>query len=186
MKGLIIYRGKYGTTFQYVDWLGKKLQLPITSPDEIGPGDLQSFDFIVLAGSIYIGKWMLRDWVKIHRDVFTDKKLFFLMVCGTPASNRPEQLRLAKTNIPDSLVQKSDVFFLPGRVVISKLSWIDRLFLKMGARMEKDPVKKRQMLEGYDAVSQEHLEEVIKKIQSFVHEPGTSDIRWYKMVGQNN
>ena len=32
MKGIIIYKGKYGATRQYADWLGKELNLQIAHP----------------------------------------------------------------------------------------------------------------------------------------------------------
>jgi len=64
MKGIIIYKGKYGATEQYANWLSAELDLPLVSADDISAEKLRIFDFVVLAGSVYIGKWMMRDWLK--------------------------------------------------------------------------------------------------------------------------
>ena len=76
MKGLIIYKGKYGATKQYVTWLADELHLPAIALEDVDEEHLRFFDFIILAGSIYIGKWTLRDWVNDHQ-VLTSLALMF-------------------------------------------------------------------------------------------------------------
>src|SRR5947208_2624101 len=98
MKGVIIYNGKYGTTQQYATWLGEQLQLPILKADDSNSHQLRLFDFVVVAGSVYIGKWLMRDWVKQNAEILKQKKLFFLIVCGTPASMGAKQAEIANTN----------------------------------------------------------------------------------------
>ena len=136
--------------------------------EECNAANLSEFDFVVLAGSVYIGKWMLREWVKQNSEPLKSKKLFFVIVCGTPSSNPEEQQRLAIANIPIPLRLNSDVIFLRGRVIIKKLSMLDKLALKVASRMEKDPVKKKEMKEGYDEVSRTKLVEVIKAVRAYL------------------
>jgi len=168
MKGVILYKSKYGSTRQYMDWLATELQLPLIKVEEFDPENISQFQFIIVAGSVYVGKWMLRDWVKQHLRKLQSGKAFFLFVCGTSSSNRAEQQRLAKTNIPQELQQQSEIFFLRGRVVINRLTWLDRIALKMASGVEKDPIKKKEMREGYDDVSRTNLVDVIRKVKAFV------------------
>ena len=35
MKGLVIYKGKYGATEQYAMWIGQELQMPVVSSDRL-------------------------------------------------------------------------------------------------------------------------------------------------------
>jgi menaquinone-dependent protoporphyrinogen IX oxidase len=186
MKGIIIYKGKYGATKQYAAWLSDKLQLPALTPDELDEEHLSLFDFIILAGSIYVGKWTLREWVKDHVDLLGVKKVFSFIVCGTPSSMADEQKRLANTNMPISVYGESEIFFLPGRLVVSKLSWKDRIILKIGASVQKDPIKKKAMQQDVDLVSKDMLNEGIQQIRSFQYSRSVpSTVTRYKVVSQN-
>ena len=186
MKGLIIYNGKYGATQQYSMWLGEQLQLPIMKEDEVNEDRLRSFDFVVAAGSVYIGKWMMRDWIKHNEVILKGKKLFSLIVCATPASMGIKQQEIAKINIPDSLYKESEIYFLPGRLVISKLSWKDRLLLKMGARLEKNPETKARMLQDVDNVKKENLIDVIRRIKAFQFSKYGSSRVWRTQLAHEN
>jgi menaquinone-dependent protoporphyrinogen IX oxidase len=168
MKGVILYKSKYGATRQYMDWLASELQLPLVKAEEFDLENLSQFEFVIIAGSVYVGKWMLRDWVKENLIKLRSRKIFFLFVCGTPSSSAGEQQRLAKTNIPEVLKETSDIIFLRGRVVINKLSWLDRFALRMASGMEKDPIKKKEMRDGYDDVSRTNLVGVIRRVKAFV------------------
>ena len=64
MKGVIVYKSKYGATTQYANWLADELSVPLVRAEEFDSKNLSDFDFIILAGSVYIGKWLLREWVK--------------------------------------------------------------------------------------------------------------------------
>ena len=168
-KGIIVYKGKYGATEQYAAWLSKELQLPAINADEV-TSQWSEYDFIVMAASIYVGKWLLRDWLKERLTMLQNKKLFLFIVCATPSSERQKQEEIVKTNIPDSLIYKSGIFFLPGRLNISKLSWKDKFILKMGARLEKDPIKKAAMSHDIDGVSKEKLTDGMNAIRKFMRQ----------------
>ena len=171
MKGVILYKSKYGATSQYMEWLATELQLPLIKAEEFDPENLSQFEFVIIASSVYVGKWMLRDWVKLNLRKLQSGKIFFLFVCGTSPSNPAEQQRLAKTNIPQELQQKSEILFLRGRVVINRLTWLDKIALKMASGVEKDPIKKKEMREGYDDVSRTNLAGVIRRVKAFVKSP---------------
>jgi menaquinone-dependent protoporphyrinogen IX oxidase len=186
MKGIIIYKGKYGATEQYANWLSEELDLPLVAADDISAEKLRIFDFVVLAGSVYIGKWMMRDWLKASLSFLRRKKVFNLIVCGTPASNTGELIKLERNNIPVALYNEAETFFLPGRMIMHKLSWLDRMLLKMGARMQKDPVIRERMLQDVDNVSREHLGDAVKRIKSYQFSRYRSSRVWrYKMESAN-
>jgi len=64
MKGLVIYKGKYGATKQYAMWIGQELQLPVASADRFHIDELPKYDFFILGSSVYIGKLEIKDWLK--------------------------------------------------------------------------------------------------------------------------
>ena len=52
-------------------------------------------------------------------------------------------------------------FFLPGRLIKSKLSWKDGLMLRMGAMMVKNPEIKKAMLQDRDDVKEENINAIV-------------------------
>ena len=46
---------------------------------------------------------------------------------------------------------------------------MDRFLLRMGARLTKDPVAKKEMLTEYNHVRKENLANLIEKVKLFLH-----------------
>ena len=159
MKSVIIYKGKYGATRQYAEWLGAALHLPLKTPEELQEADIKMHDFIILGSSVYIGKLLIRDWIKLYADVLKNKKILLFVVCGN--NNQKEQEKIIKQNIPDGLLDPDHIFFLPGRLIQSKLSWKDRFMLKAGAMIVKDPEAKKFMLQDRDNVKEENITAIV-------------------------
>lgn len=159
MKSVIIYKGKYGATRQYAEWLGAALHLPLKTPEELAEADITTHDCIIMGSSVYIGKLLIRNWVKEHAAVLKSKKLILFVVCGS--NNPKEQEKIIQQNIPDGLIDPSRIFFLPGRLIKSKLSWKDRFMLKMGAMLVKNPEIKKSMLQDRDDVKKENMNAIV-------------------------
>jgi menaquinone-dependent protoporphyrinogen IX oxidase len=113
---------------------------------------------------VYIGKLQLSKWIKKNLSHLRGKKLFFYIVAATP----PDQMekRAAFTlEVPEEIRSDCRFFHLPGSMTKSKLSWMDRFMLKIGAKLTKDPVERMTMLTDFDDVKKEHLEEIIQEVQ---------------------
>jgi len=163
-KGAIIYSSRYGATRQYAEWLAGELQWPLLKAENTTYEDLIPYDRLIIGSSVYIGKLLIKGWLKANSPMLGDKDLSFFIVCGTPASERQQQETIARTNIPHDLIGPKNVFFLPGRLTFDRLSWRDRFMLKMGARLQKDPAKKASMLANVDNVRKEHLAPILQHI----------------------
>lgn len=167
MKGIIIYKGKYGATRQYAAWIGESLQLPVLPIDSIQPEKLATYDFVVIGSSVYIGRLLIRDWLKQNINILQNKHLFLFVVCGTPSSEQQKQEGIITDNVPAALRDRFKIFFMPGRLEIKKLSWRDNLMLKIGAWLEKDPVKKKAMSQDMDGVKKENIVQLLKSIATY-------------------
>jgi menaquinone-dependent protoporphyrinogen IX oxidase len=166
MKGIIVYKGKYGATRQYAEWVGEELKLPVLVLDNLKIEELLNSDFVVIGSSVYFGKMLLSDWLKKNAKNLQNKIIFLFVVCGTPSSEKEKQQHILEDNLPVSLLNSSRIFFLPGRLIRKELSWSDRLLVKIGASFEKDPVRKKAMLEDIDGVKKENLAEIFTTIRS--------------------
>ncbi|MDP4129871.1 MAG: flavodoxin domain-containing protein [Bacteroidota bacterium] len=167
MKGIIVHKGKYGATRQYAEWLGAELKLPVQPADDLTKEKLLLFDYIITGSSVYVGKLLIKKWLKQNSVLLGGKKLFLFIVCGTPESEPAKQQDIIKRNVPASLLDSQNIFFLPGRLVKQKLSWKDALILRLGGWVEKDPVKKKAMLSDIDGVKIENLSNIIESVRKF-------------------
>lgn len=167
MNAIIIYSGKYGATKQYATWLGEELEITVMPSKDIERKDLDKYDTLLLGTSVYIGKLQIAKWIKKNIDLLKGKKIFFFQVAGTPVQEKEKRQSYNLKGLPEELIDDCEFYFLPGRMIMKKLSWLDRFLLKMGSRMVKDPKEKKTMLTDYDEVKKENLEEMIASVNGY-------------------
>lgn len=168
MKGIIIYKGKYGSTKQYAEWLGEELDLPVAPATEISGEQLTPYDFLILGTSVYIGKLQITKWLKKNLLFIKSKKIFLFQVAGTPPGEKEKRQAYNLSCMPGELVSQCEFYFLTGRMIRSKLSWMDRFMLKMGSRLAKDPEDRKTMLTDYDDVKKENILAIVTAVRKFL------------------
>ena len=168
MKGLVIYKGKYGATKQYAMWIGQELQLPVASADRFHTNELMKYDYFILGSSVYIGKLEIKDWLKKNFQVLQNKKIFFFQVAASPVEQIEKRQSYNKASLPPDILKKIQFYYLPGRMIMRNLSGWDRFMLKMGAKLTKDPVEKKAMLTDFDHVKKEKVIPIIEGVRTFI------------------
>jgi hypothetical protein len=172
MNGIVLFRGRYGATKQYADWIGLDLRLPVIDPEMMDERLLENCEFLLIGTSVYNGDLLLRSWLKENERLLRHKKLFFFIVCA-PAPDESRHGQVIMDNIPGALLRPStDVFFLPGRWVFGQLSPTDSRALKEKARKENDPTKKALLSQDSDAVKKEHAAKVVDAVRAFAGTAG--------------
>ena len=164
MKGLVIYKGKYGATKQYAMWIGQELQLPVASADRFPVDQLPKYDYFILGSSVYIGKLEIKDWLKKNFPMFQNKKIFFFQVAGSPVEQIEKRESYNKASLSPRILENIQFHYLPGRMIMRNLSAWDRFMLKMGAKLAKDPVEKKTMITDFDHVKKENILPLIEAI----------------------
>ncbi len=167
MKGIVIYKGKYGATSQYAQWLGEELGLQVKSADTVKHDEAGSFDYLILGSSVYIGKLQLEAWLSKNEEILTGKKIFFFLVAGTPPSETEKLMSYIRKGIPELLFPFCEYYFLPGKLDMKVLSWKDKFMLRMGARLAKDPADRVNMLTPYDNVKKDNLLTLMEDVHRF-------------------
>lgn len=167
MNGVIVYQGKYAATRQYAEWLGAALELPVLTAPNLNEKNLGMYDFVIIGSAVYMGKLLIRDWLKKYAGMLQDKKLFFFIVCATPSTENEKLQGIEKNNIPETIREQAAVYFVPGRMIFKKLSWLDRFMLTMGARLQKDPAEKKAMLQDFDEVKKENITALVNAVNAF-------------------
>jgi len=168
MKGLVIYKGKYGATKQYAMWIGQELQLPVASADRFHTNELMKYDYFILGSSVYIGKLEIKDWLKKNFYVLQNKKIFFFQVAASPVEQIEKRQSYNKASLPPSILKNIEFYYLPGRMIMRNLSVWDRFMLKMGAKLVKDPMEKKAMLTDFDHVKKEKVIPIMEGVRTFL------------------
>ena len=162
MNGLIIYEKKYGSTRQYAEWLGEEMGIPVTRAVETGPGEISEAEFLIVGTPVYYGKLRIKKWLQINAEALKGKSVYLFIVCGS--KNKSEHEKIVADNIPAKVKDNIKVFFLRGRLIHSRLNFIDRIAMKLRVKAEKDPVVREQMGNDLDEVKRENLEEVLNEV----------------------
>jgi len=167
MNGVIIYKGRYGATQQYAEWLGAALKLEVWPADGINKDSLAGYDYFLIGSSVYIGKLEIKKWLAKNHSFLKAKKIFFFQVAGTPPEEKEKRQAYNESCIPKEITTHCEFYFLPGRMIMQKLSWKDRFMLKMGARLTKNQDDKKAMLTDYNDVTKEKLNELIEAVEKY-------------------
>src|SRR6187549_2880710 len=171
MKGLVIYKGKYGATKQYAMWIGQELRLPVASADRFPVDELPNYDYFILGSSVYIGKLEIKEWLKKNFQALQNKRIFFFQVAASPIEQIEKRESYNKASLPSTILEKIRFYYLPGRMIMRNLSAWDRFMLKMGAKLTKNPVEKKTMLTDFDQVKKGNILPVIDAVRNFTKIP---------------
>jgi menaquinone-dependent protoporphyrinogen IX oxidase len=169
MKGLVIYKGKYGATKQYAMWIGQELQLSVASADRFPLDELSKYDYFILGSSVYIGQLEIKNWLQKNFKVLQNKKIFFFQVAASPSEQLEKRESYNKASLPADILKKIQFYYLPGRMIMRNLSAWDRFLLRMGAKFTKDPVEKQKMLTDFNDVKKENIGSLVKAVQNFTN-----------------
>ena len=173
MKGLVIYKGKYGATKQYAMWIGQELQLSVASADRFPVDELPKYDYFILGSSVYMGQLEIKNWLKKNFKILQNKRIFFFQVAGSPPEQSEKRESYNKASLSADILKKIQFYYLPGRMIMRNLSAWDRFMLKMGARLTKDPAEKEKMLTDFNDVNKENTDPLVKAVRNFanIYEP---------------
>lgn len=165
MKAVVIYKGKYGATRQYAQWVGGELNLPVFTTSEVQKKDVINVDVVIIGTSVYIGKLQVTKWLKQNLATLANKRIFLFLVAGTLPDETQKLDAYIRAGVPEEIRKQCDIFYLPGRLIIKKLSWPDHFMLKMGAKLAKDPNERKRMLTDYDLVKKEKITPLLQSVK---------------------
>ena len=134
---------------------------------EVTPAMIEKADLLLLGTPVYYGKFRLAKWLKKNERTLLHKKMLFFVVGGTSNAETTERNKSVKVSVPHSLLLQSEIYFLKGRLIHSRLSFTDRLMMKMAGMRLKDPDKRKAMNTDLDGVSPEELKPVVNACYAF-------------------
>ncbi|RAJ11512.1 flavodoxin domain-containing protein [Arenibacter echinorum] len=165
MKGAIFFSGKYGSTEQYANWIGKATGLPVFDIKDAHAADLSEYDFLVLGSSIVYFKLTIRKWASANLSKLNGRSKILFSVSGAGPSDKLE--RWVAASFPSQLLTQMEHVALRGKLDHSKLSWWLRKILWMGSLFNPDPQARKEERGGFDYMDKSSIEPILKIIEQF-------------------
>jgi len=130
LKSVIIYYSKYGSTKDYAEWLAQATGAELVPLAEAKKLDLSGFDAVVFGCPYYAFRLKIAGLVKSWVPRLAGKKVAFFAVGGEEPTN-PDCRKVYDTAFPDSVRAAMRFFYFPGRIALGRMSWFDRLIMKL-------------------------------------------------------
>lgn len=163
MKGVIVYKTKYGSTKQYAEWLKEETGFKMHSVQEVSDDDLKKADIVVVGSYVFNRKPKIAPWIKKNWSLLKDKKVILYTTSGSVATDKRLQKGLAKA-FPKKLQNVIKIFPLGGRLLYKNLTWWDHILMKMIVMVVRDPETKERMKKDIDNVKKEEIKNVLEAI----------------------
>ncbi|MGN0527298.1 MAG: flavodoxin domain-containing protein [Acutalibacteraceae bacterium] len=129
MKGIILYKSKYGATKKYAEWLSEDTGFELKEISKVKSGELSEYEIIVIGGGIYASDVASLDFLKKNFDLLKDKKIIVFCDGASPYEEKAFQ-EIKNFNMKGKL-SSIPFFYCRGGWDMEKMSFVDRNLCKM-------------------------------------------------------
>lgn len=139
MKGIVIYKSKYGSTKKYAEWIVEETGYDISEISKVKKSDMDNYDVIVLGGGIYAMGIAGLSLLKKNPELVHEKKVF--VFCNGASPYEEEAYKEVKEHNMKDQLKDVPVFYFRGAFDMESMGLIDRNLCKMLQRAvaKKDP-----------------------------------------------
>ncbi|WP_035053765.1 flavodoxin domain-containing protein [Carnobacterium pleistocenium] len=165
MKNIVLYKSKYGNTFQYATWIAEELDWEIRDFSKFKKSEIKNYNTIIFGSGVYIGRM---NNIRKVLEWFKEKPIIIFACAGN--NNVEKDITDIKTNNfnKDQLAFHT-FFYLPGGIDFSKVKGIVKLMINIFIKIiEKKKNKKEDeeaILESYyhptSYVDKKHIQAIV-------------------------
>ncbi|MDD4234701.1 MAG: flavodoxin domain-containing protein [Bacteroidales bacterium] len=166
MRGLIIYKSKYGSTEEYASWISEETGFSKKSIKEVSKDDINNAEIIIIGSPVMAGKYIIAGWLKKHWHELKDKAVAFYSVCATDLKDTEQIEKFWVASFSDDIRKAMRFFMFGGRKEFDKLSPVIKFMLKTVSKMEKDPKVKKELLMDVNNMNSDFIKPLIEYIDS--------------------
>ncbi|MBD3363559.1 hypothetical protein GF362_07630 [Candidatus Dojkabacteria bacterium] len=163
MKGVVIYCSKYGSTRQYAEWIADELGFevsPCNVKQNLEHKDLIIFGSWVMGNRLRAGSWLEKNWEELKK-----KKVIVFSTSGAlPTAEFTEMV--SSNSFSDEISKQIILFGFRGRMIFQRLSFTDKLMMKIGRIFVKDPEVKKNMLKDFDGVKKQSIKKLVDYVNN--------------------
>ena len=154
MKGMVIYKSKYGASKKYAQWISEATGFPCVTTKEADINEVTKCDVIIIGGGIYASGIACVSYLKKNIGKLKGKKMI-VFTCGASPYDEKSVNEIVKRNMKDDL-EGIPVYYCRGSFDMKEMSFADRTLCGMLRKSlaKKDPkemeVWERALMEATD------------------------------------
>ena len=125
MKGIVLYKSKYGNTLKYATWISESLNWELRDFSKFKRSEVNDYNFIIFGTAVYIGRM---NKLKRALKLFAKKPIIIFACAGNPGLEK-EINDIKKNNFKHNELSQHDFFYLPGGVDFNKVTGFKKKML---------------------------------------------------------
>lgn len=178
MKGIILYKSKYGATKKYADWLSEKTAFTCMEIREANIESVKEYDVIILGGGIYASGIAGLSFLKKNIDVLKTKKIIVFCIGASPYDEKAFQE--IKNHNMTGILSDIPLYYCRGAWNVSAMNIIDKGLCKMlqKAIAKKEPSKyeiwEKALAEAgnenHDWTDEKYIEPILNELKQYISE----------------
>ena len=165
MRNIVLYKSKYGNTFQYATWIAEELNWEIKDFSKFKKAEIKNYDIIVFGSGVYVGKM---NKIKKVLEWFKEKPII-IFACGGNNNVEKDINDIKINNFSENQLAFHTFFYLPGGVDFSKVKGIIKIMINVFIKIvEKKKSKTKDddaILESYyhptNYVDKKHIQAIV-------------------------
>ena len=169
MKGIVLYKSKYGHSKQYATWIAEDLGFELKAFKAFKQKDVKAYDTVIFGTGVYMGKM---NGLKRALNVFKNKPITIFASAGNPGLEEEINVIKQENFTPDELAFHH-FFYLPGGVdftivkgPMKLLIGLYHIILKRKKVLTRD---EQGILNSYDQptnyVDKKHIKALVESIK---------------------
>lgn len=168
MKGIVLYKSKYGNTKQYAQWIADELGFELRDFSQFKKKEIDNYEPIIFGTGVYMGKM---NQLKKALKYFTNKPITIFACAGNEGIEKDIQDIKTNNFTPEELAYHH-FFYLPGGVDFSKvkgmMKFMINIFRKVVEKKKNKTNDEVQILKGFteptNYVDQKNIVEITEFI----------------------
>lgn len=139
VKGIILYKSKYGATKKYADWIAQETGFACSEITNVKVADVMEYDIVVIGGGIYASGVAGLSFLKKHINSLEGKKIIVFCDGASPYEEKAFN-EIRKHNMKGKL-EKIPFFYCRGGWGMDSMTFMDKNLCKLlrKAVAKKDP-----------------------------------------------
>lgn len=176
MKGIVIYKSKYGSTKTYASWISEELGFELSEHKDVTVKDLMEYDTIVYGGGIYAETIAGVTLITKNMDKLADKNIVVYTTAVTPLDCREYYDEMVyNKNFPENTRGKIKIFNFLGKMVMDELSFVHKsaiITLKKIMSSKENPTEMEKLLVSLCDIDADLTnKEAIKPLIEYIKNP---------------
>lgn len=173
-RTVVIYKGKYGATKQYAEWIAEELACDIFDADHFIARNFENYDNIIYGGALQAGGIKGFELIKKNRLKLIEKKIVIFAV-GINVDNKDNRIQVRDINFNKMALAGMTLYYCMGAFDPEKVKGMDRTIINLTLKMLK---KKKEsewtedekrlyhdMTEGADYIDKKYIEPIVAEFQ---------------------